>query len=85
MTDELPLERPVRPECFEFAMDFLGGPEDEEVRAYVDALEDWADAAVAACAAAEREACAKIADDMDYSPDGRIAAAIRGRAPYPGT
>ncbi|MGC4396035.1 hypothetical protein [Hydrogenophaga sp. T2] len=31
-------------------------------------------------AAHEREQCAQIADDMDYSPDGAIAAAIRGRA-----
>jgi hypothetical protein len=28
-----------RPDCFEFAMDFLGCPEDDEVRAYVEALE----------------------------------------------
>ncbi|QIM51583.1 hypothetical protein [Hydrogenophaga crocea] len=31
-------------------------------------------------AAHEREQCAQIADDMDYSPDGAIASAIRGRA-----
>ena len=30
---------PVRPACFEFAMEFLGGPEDAEVRSYVEALE----------------------------------------------
>jgi hypothetical protein len=30
---------PQRPECFDFAMDFLGGPEDDEVIAYVEALE----------------------------------------------
>ena len=29
----------ARPDCFEFAMDFLGGPEDEIVRAYVERLE----------------------------------------------
>lgn len=34
MTAEL-----VRPKCFEFAMEFLGGPEDEIVRTYVEALE----------------------------------------------
>jgi hypothetical protein len=28
-----------RPDCFEFAMDFLGCPQDDEVRAYVEALE----------------------------------------------
>lgn len=28
-----------RPECFEFAMDFLGAPEAPEVVAYVEALE----------------------------------------------
>jgi hypothetical protein len=30
---------PQRPECFDLAMDFLGGPEDDEVIAYVEALE----------------------------------------------
>lgn len=28
-----------RPACFEFAMDFLGDPEESEVRAYVERLE----------------------------------------------
>jgi hypothetical protein len=28
-----------RPACFEFAMDFLGDPEEKEVRAYVEKLE----------------------------------------------
>lgn len=28
-----------RPECFEFAMSFLGDPEAAEMRAYVEALE----------------------------------------------
>lgn len=43
-----------RPECFEFAMDFLGDPEEPEVRAYVEALEK----AVEDAAAAERARCA---------------------------
>lgn len=30
---------PQRPECFDFAMDFLGGPENDEVEAYVEKLE----------------------------------------------
>jgi|688.fasta_scaffold773124_2 hypothetical protein len=30
---------PPRPECFDFAMDFLGDPEETEVRRYVEALE----------------------------------------------
>ena len=30
---------PPRPECFDFAMDFLGGSEETEVRRYVEALE----------------------------------------------
>ena len=34
MTDHL-----QRPDCFEFAMDFLGDPEESVVRAYVEALE----------------------------------------------
>jgi len=29
----------TRPECLDFAMDFLGGPEETEVRRYVEALE----------------------------------------------
>ena len=29
----------TRPECFDFAMDFLGDPEETEVRRYVEALE----------------------------------------------
>ena len=62
--DEGPVQRPVRPDCFEFAMDFLGGPENEQVRAYVDALEAWADAAVAA----ERERCATIVDPGQLEP-----------------
>lgn len=33
------IELPVRPECFEFAMEFLGGPEDEIIREYVEELE----------------------------------------------
>lgn len=28
-----------RPECFEFAMDFLGEPEDAEIRGYIEGLE----------------------------------------------
>lgn len=28
-----------RPECFEFAMDFLGDPEAPEIRTYVEELE----------------------------------------------
>ena len=34
--------------------------------------------ALDAAVAAERERCAKIAEDMDYSPDLAISAAIRG-------
>lgn len=30
----------VRPACFEFAMNFLGGSEEQEIRAYVTALEE---------------------------------------------
>lgn len=30
---------PKRPDCWAFAMDFLGGPEDAEVERYVSALE----------------------------------------------
>lgn len=38
---------PKRPDCFDFAMDFLGGPEDALVIEYVEKLEaGW----VAACA-----------------------------------
>jgi hypothetical protein len=32
-------EIPKRPECFDFAMDFLGCPEAEEVVRYVEQLE----------------------------------------------
>jgi len=28
-----------RPKCFEFAMDFLGNPEEPEIRAYIEQLE----------------------------------------------
>ena len=72
-TSQGPLERPARPECFEFAMDFLGDPENEIVRAYVDALESWADAAVAA----ERERCAKLCEEMEGAPGGHFATRIR--------
>jgi hypothetical protein len=30
---------PTRPDCFDFAMDFVGDPEETEVRRYVEALE----------------------------------------------
>ena len=30
----------VRPACFEFAMSFLGGSEETEIRTYIAALED---------------------------------------------
>lgn len=46
--------RHLRPSNFEFAMDFIGDPEAEQVRAYVDALElqiDRLRAAVTALAA----------------------------------
>ena len=43
MTTELPgaspVERPVRPACWAFAMDFLGDPEAAEVEQYVTTLE----------------------------------------------
>jgi hypothetical protein len=32
----------ARPDCFEFAMDFLGGTEEAEVRSYVEKLESIA-------------------------------------------
>ena len=32
----------ARPDCFEFAMDFLGGMEEAEVRSYVEKLESIA-------------------------------------------
>jgi hypothetical protein len=34
-----PEPEPSRPECFDFAMDFVGDPEETEVRRYVEALE----------------------------------------------
>lgn len=40
---EVALERPVRPQCWRFAMDFLGTPENEEVEAYVAGLEATTD------------------------------------------
>lgn len=55
------LERPVRPDCFDFAMDFLGGPEDLEVIAYVEKLEALAGAAV--------EARKLLVSAMDVIPD----------------
>jgi hypothetical protein len=33
---------PTRPECWDFAMDFLGDPEAPEIQAYVEALEAYA-------------------------------------------
>ncbi len=33
--------KPVRPESFRFAMDFLGEPEKSDIEAYVKALEDY--------------------------------------------
>jgi len=36
MTDT---RKPIRPDCFEFAMDFLGDPEEAELRNYIEALE----------------------------------------------
>lgn len=50
MTDLPPL--PTRPECWHFAMDFLGDPEAPVIEEYVAALERYASAAVLA----EREA-----------------------------
>lgn len=34
-----PVGAPKRPQCFEFAMDFLGDPEAAEIRAYIEVLE----------------------------------------------
>jgi hypothetical protein len=34
-----PVVAPKRPQCFEFAMDFLGNPEAAEIRAYIEAFE----------------------------------------------
>jgi hypothetical protein len=33
------IPKPIRPDCFEFAMDFLGDPEEAELRNYIEALE----------------------------------------------
>ena len=33
--------KPTRPACFEFAMDFLGGPEEKEIRSYIERLENY--------------------------------------------
>lgn len=32
-------ELPCKPECFEFAMGFIGGDEEKEIRAYIERLE----------------------------------------------
>ena len=37
----------TRPDCFDFAMDFLGGKEEAEVRNYIERLESTARAALA--------------------------------------
>lgn len=31
--------KPQRPDCFEFALSFLGGPEDDIMLAYIESLE----------------------------------------------
>ena len=62
-------DRPERPECFEFAMDFLSDPEEPFIREYVEALEARADAADARVAV-ERERCAKLCEERAGSgPD----------------
>ena len=52
-----------RPECFDFAMDFLGDPEAKAVRAYVDLLERKA---------AQAQACLEIAQDA-HTEAARVA------------
>lgn len=66
-----PVEREVRPACWEFAMDFLGDPEASIVNAYVSSLEaevaqlravQLVGASFEAAILAEREACAKVCE-----------------------
>ncbi len=57
---------PVRPQCWEFAMDFLGDPEAPVVEAYVASLEAEI-VRLRAAEAAERERCAKICEAQEYS------------------
>ena len=58
-----PVELPVRPACWAFAMDFLGDPEAPVVEAYVSGLETEV-ARLRAELAAERERCTELTDDM---------------------
>ena len=84
MKPNVPLERPVRPDCYDFGMDFMGDPEETEIRAYVEALERWADAAVAA----ERERCCRVVvvqrDDRLWEVARRTILAIRAGDDYVG-
>jgi len=59
-----------RPECFEFAMDFLGDPEAAAVRAYVEQLEGaMTDARKVVCAAIRAVDGAVVLGIRHYSAD----------------
>lgn len=64
-----PVDRPVRPDCWGFAMDFLGDPEAALVVEYVATLERWADAAVAAARERCANACRNLPDSATF-PEG---------------
>lgn len=65
----------TRPECFDFAMDFLGDPEETEVRRYVEALEARAALLPEPVAPTDEELDELAEEYLDWNADG-----IRGYA-----
>jgi hypothetical protein len=57
----------TRPDCFEFAMDFLGGKEEAEVRNYIERLESAASVALAQPVAPTDEELEDLAEVMNVS------------------
>lgn len=64
-----------RPECFEFAMDFLGDPEAAKLLAYIEALE-------ARVALLTSHVCALTMTSKGYPKAGAAEDAARAVVPY---
>ena len=60
-----------RPDCFDFAMDFLGDPEASEILAYVEKLE-----ARAALAEPEPKESARLRTERRFGPFGEWTALV---------
>jgi hypothetical protein len=67
------MTKPKRPDCFEFAMDFLGDPEEKEIRAYIEHLESYISEEKARF---EKFIIENVSDDTVPADEGNIDALV---------